>query len=227
MREAFHGDLDQITDDLVAISDLVGTAVEHATRAVLDADVQVADQVIADDREIDARRHHLDADAIDLLARQAPVATDLRRVVTAMRMSGDLERMGDLARHVAKLTRLRYPAPVVPDELRGTIEQMGTVAGRIISRTGEVVAEHSAGGLPDVERIDDEMDALHREMYAHLAGEDWSYGSRAAVDMALLGRYYERFGDHAVSVARRVHFMVTGEVDGLPDADAGDTDEVL
>lgn len=227
MREAFHGDLDQVTSDLVAIAHLVRSAVERATTAVLDADVQLADQVIADDREIDVRRHALDADAIDLLARQSPVATDLRRVVTAMRMSGDLERMGDLARHVAKLTRLRYPEHAVPDDLRGTVRQMGDVASRIVDKVAHVIADHSVLDAHEIETIDDELDTLHREMYGYLTGGEWEHGAGSAVDMALVGRYYERFGDHAVSVARRVHFMVTGELDGRLGEDSDGSDEVI
>ncbi|GAB3107543.1 phosphate signaling complex protein PhoU [Janibacter alkaliphilus] len=222
MREVFHGDLDQVTSDLVEMCALVRTAVERATQAILDADVQVAEQVIADDHTIDQTRHELDALAIDLLARQAPVATDLRRVVTAMRMSGEIERMGDLARHVAKLTRLRYPEPAVPDELRDLITRMGDVANRIVAKAGVVVAEHDGLEVHEVELIDDELDALHREMYTRITSESWTYGPGTAVDMALLGRYYERFGDHAVSVARRVNYMVTGELDGLPDVDERD-----
>src|SRR6185312_15445440 len=123
--------------------------------------------------------------SIDLLARQQPVATDLRMVVTAMRMSADLERMGDLARHVAKVARLRYPDSAVPADIRATT----------------------------LERDDDAMDQLHRELFSHLIDGTWKHGTEAAVDMTLVGRYYERFADHAVSVAHRVVYLVTGEWD--------------
>lgn len=210
MREAFHGDLDQITTDLVAIAHLVQSAVERATVAILDADVQVADQVIAEDQEIDERRHALDAHAIDLLARQAPVATDLRTIVTSMRMSADLERMGDLARHVAKLARLRHPEPAVPTELREIVTDMSHVCERIVAKVADCLISQSMELVDEIQLVDDELDELHRRLYAHFADGQWTHGTEAAVDMALLARYYERFGDHAVSVSQKVEYLLTG-----------------
>lgn len=220
MRTAFHDDLDQITDDLLAMTRLVGTAVSHATSALLDADVKTAEQVIDGDREIDAKRAELDAHAIDLLARQSPVATDLRTIVTAMRMSADLERMGDLARHVAKLARLRYPEMAVPQDVRPTIEAMLAVSQRIIDQVAACLVSQDLADVADVDRIDDEMDELHRELYSRLVDAHWEHGTESAVDMALLGRYYERFGDHGVSIAHRVAFLVTGDADPGEDLQA-------
>ncbi|MGE9808640.1 phosphate signaling complex protein PhoU [Janibacter sp. G1551] len=226
MRETFHEDLDKITDDLVAMTHLAGSAMSRATTALLDADVQLAETVIAADVEIDARREALDAHAIDLLARQSPVATDLRTVVTAMRMSSDLERMGDLARHVAKVARLRFPEHAVPDDISATILQMGQVAERIVAKAGQVIASLDVDEAKSLEREDDAMDELHRELFNKLLG-DWQHGTRTAVDVTLLGRYYERFGDHAVSVARRVTFLVTGEYDGNVSDHEDDEDDAL
>ena len=118
MRDAFHEDLDTISDQLVEMTRLAGSAMSRATTALLDADIQLAESVIEADKELDRMREDLDALSIDLLARQQPVATDLRMVVTGMRMSADLERMGDLARHVAKVARLRYPESAVPADIR-------------------------------------------------------------------------------------------------------------
>ena len=149
--------------------------------------------------------------SFDLLARQQPVATDLRVIVTSMRMSSDIERMGDLARHVAKVARLRYPASAVPAELRATILQMGQVAERIVEKAGSVIAARDVEAAHQIERDDDAMDDLHRELFARVTDGNWQYGTEAAVDITLLGRYYERFADHAVSVGHRVIWLVTGE----------------
>ncbi|HET7476930.1 MAG TPA: phosphate signaling complex protein PhoU [Dermatophilaceae bacterium] len=210
MRDAFHEDLDQISDQLVEMTRLAGSAMNRATTALLDADLRLAESVIAADEQIDGLRKQLDDRSIDLLARQQPVATDLRMVVTAMRMSADLERMGDLARHVAKVARLRYPASAVPAQARSTVLQMGQVAERIVAKAGSVIAGKDVEGAIALEHDDDEMDALHRELYGMLL-DDWRHGTESAVDLTLTGRYYERFADHAVSVARRVVYLVTGE----------------
>ena len=137
MRDQFHEDLDTISDQLVELTRLAGSAISRATTALLDADVHLAESVIEADRTLDDIRIELDELSIDLLARQQPVATDLRIVVTAMHMSSDLERMGDLARHVAKVARLRTPDSAVPPELRSHILQMGQVAEAKTNDLGE------------------------------------------------------------------------------------------
>lgn len=190
---------------------LTGSAISRATTALLDADVHLAESVIEADEQIDLLRRDLDERSIDLLARQQPVATDLRMVVTAMRMSGDLERMGDLARHVAKIARLRYPDSAIPPMLRATILQMGQTAERIVAKTGSMISAKDVAAAVAMERDDDEMDRLHRDVFAHLVEQNWKYGTCAAVDVTLLSRYYKRFADHAVSMARRVVYLVTGE----------------
>lgn len=224
MRQAFHEELEQVADELVELAHLVGSAMRRSTSALLDADIQLADQVIEADHEIDERRNQLDTKSVDLLARQAPVASDLRAVVTSMRMSGDLERMGDLARHVAKVARMRYPETAVPDDMRASFLQMGHAAERIVARVADILVTRDLEGARDIEQIDDELDEIHRSMFTRLAEGTWEHGSTSAVDVALLSRYYERFGDHAVTVARRVRFLVTGEIDGVEE-DAVDVDD--
>ena len=211
MRNTFHEDLDKISDQLVEMTRLAGSAMSRATTALLDADLHLAETVIAADEQIDALRKDLDDRAIDLLARQQPVATDLRMVVTAMRMSSDLERMGDLARHVAKVARLRYPNSAIPPVMRSTVLEMGQVAARIVAKTGSVIAGKDIDSALALERDDDEMDRLHRDIFNMLMDDKWTAGTEAAVDATLISRYYERFADHAVSVARRVVYLVTGE----------------
>lgn len=211
MRDAFHEALHSLSDELVEMTRLVGSAMARSSTALLDADLGLAESVIAADEKVDAIHHELDARAIELLAREQPVATDLRQVVTTLRMSADLERMGDLARHVAKIARRRYPDTAVPAEMRGIVLEMSQVAERIVVKTGSVIASTDVEAAVQLERDDDEMDRLHRELYLHLLDASWSHGMECAIDITLIGRYYERYADHAVSVARRVVYLVTGE----------------
>jgi len=211
LREQFETDLQSITDDLVEMTHLVGSAMGRATTALLDADLTLAESVIEADEHVDTLRTDLDERALVLIARQAPVATDLRTLVTALRMSADLERMGDLARHVAKLARLRYPSSVIPAELRGTILEMGQIAERLVVKAGSIIAQRDIKAAAQLETDDDEMDALHRGLFSLLMAPDWKHGVETAVDVTLCGRYYERYADHAVAVARRVVYLVTGE----------------
>jgi phosphate transport system protein len=211
MRDAYHEELDAIGDELVEMTRLVGSAMGRATTALLDADLSVAESVIAADEAVDALRDKLDQRAFDLLARQQPVATDLRILVTSLRMSSDLERMGDLARHIAKVARLRYPNSAVPAELRSTMLEMGQVAQRIVAKAGSVIAAKDVQAALELDRDDDEMDRLHQKLFRSLLDDHWTHGVETAVDVTLCGRYYERFADHAVSVARRVVYLVTGE----------------
>jgi phosphate transport system protein len=182
-----------------------------ATTALLTVDLTIAEKVIAADGVIDEIQHELDARTINLMARQQPVASDLRTLVTSLRMSADLERMGDLAHHVAKQARMRYPNSAVPAELVPTITAMGIVADKLIDKLSSVMEHRDAVRALEIETDDDEMDKLHRDLISTLLDDKWNHGIEAAIDMTLLGRYYERFADHAVSISRRVYFLVTGE----------------
>ena len=211
MREHFHGELAELSEGMVEMTRLVGSAVARATTALLDADLTLAESVIAADEQVDALQVRIEERSFDLLARQQPVATDLRVIVTGLRMTADLERMGDLARHVAKLARMRYPRSAIPPELRGTIVEMGQVAERVVAKTGSVIATRDLTLAAELETDDDAMDVLHRALFNVLLAPDWPHGIETAIDVTLCGRYYERFADHAVSVARRVVYLVTGE----------------
>ncbi|MGA5818636.1 phosphate signaling complex protein PhoU [Kitasatospora sp. NPDC094028] len=211
MRDAYHEELDAIGDSLIEMTRLVGSALGRATTALLDADLALAESVIAADEKINELHHDLENRAIDLLARQQPVATDLRIVVTSLRMSADLERCGDLARHVAKVARMRYPETAVPGDLHSTVLEMGQLAQRLVAKAGLVIATKDVDKALEMEQDDDRIDALHRELLSHLIDERWHHGIETAVDLTLVGRYYERFADHAVSVAKRVVYLVTGE----------------
>jgi len=211
MRNAFHDELDGIGTTLLQMAGLVKVAMNDATTAILTVDLNCAEKVIAADDVIDEIQHELDARTINLMARQQPVASDLRTLVTSLRMSADLERMGDLAHHVAKQARMRYPNSAVPAELIPTITAMGLVADKLIDKLSSVMEHRDTVRALEIETDDDEMDKLHRELIGILLADDWQHGIETAIDMTLLGRYYERFADHAVSISRRVYYSVTGE----------------
>jgi phosphate transport system protein len=211
MRNAYFDQLDTIVEDLVAMTDDVQVAVARATRALLSADAEVAERVISDDVDIDAARERVEQKAFDLLALQQPVAKDLRMLVAALRMVADLERMGDLSVHVAKVARLRVPQVAVPEELVPTVERMGVVAEKMIGTAAAIIADRDVDGARHLEGDDEEMDQLRRSSFRLMLDDAWPHGVEAAVDLALLGRYYERIADHTVSLARRVVYLVTGE----------------
>jgi phosphate transport system protein len=216
MRELFHEQLESVFDDLAAIARDVRVAVTGATDALLKGDAALAEQVISGDARIDAAREHVEETAFSLLSLQQPVAGDLRTIVAALRMVAELERMGDLSVHIAKIARLRVPSVAVPDEARPLVERMAEVAEVMVGKVAEIITERDVEAARALGRIDEEMDQLRRASFRAFLGSEWKYGVEPAVDIALLGRYYERIADHAVSVANRVIFVVTGEqpIDG-------------
>ncbi len=199
------------------MTNLVGSAMSRATTALLDADLKLAETVIANDEAVDALYRDIEARAFDLLARQQPVASDLRVLVTSLRMVADLERMGDNAVHVAKIARRRYPSSAVPPTLRSTVLKMGHAAEEIVAKAGSVIASRDVEMAAELEKDDDVMDELHRQLFKSILDDRWEDGIEPAIDITLAGRYYERFADHAVSVARRVVYLVTGERPDVPE----------
>jgi phosphate transport system protein len=211
MRDAFHEDLDSINQTLVDMSTLVSHAMANATKSLLQPNLELAELVIAEDDKVDAIQHELDNKTLDVMARQQPVASDLRNLVTSLRMSADFERMGDFAHHVARIARMRYPQSAVPAELVPTIQAMGDTAVALINKVTGLLQSRDIKVALEVERDDDEMDRLHRKLFEVLLDDSWSHGIETAIDMTLLGRYYERCADHTVSISRRVYFLITGE----------------
>ena len=211
MREVFHEQLESVFVDLAGICRNVESAVSLATQALLEGDASVAEQVISGDDEIDRARERVEEKAFSLLSLQQPVAGDLRVVVSALRMVTELERMGDLSVHVAKIARLRVPDVAVPDEIRPTMEKMASVAEDMVRRVADIITTRDVEAAIALGRDDEVMDQLRRRSFTELLSDDWSHGVEAAVDIALLGRYFERIADHAVSVANRIVYVVTGD----------------
>lgn len=211
MRNAYYDQLDAVVDELVTMTHEVGDAVGLATRALLEADAEIAERVISHDAHIDSERDRIEELSFELLALQQPVAGDLRMLVAALRMVSDLERMGDLSVHVAKIARLRVPEVAIPNEMLPTIQRMAEVAQEMVGKVESIIADRDIEAAVELERADEEMDQLRRSSFRQMLGDDWAHGVEPAVDIALLGRYYERIADHAVSLARRVVFLVTGQ----------------
>ena len=211
MRDAYHEQLDSVGHTLVEMAGLVGQALSRATRALLDADLEVAEAVISADNAVDHLHRELDVRALDLMARQQPVAGDLRTLITSLRMSADLERMGDLARHIAKIARMRYPDCALPENLRATISEMSEIGVRLAGKVGQLIEGKDVAAAKSLEADDDAVDHLHRTVFETLLAKDSPYSIETAIDITLLSRYYERYADHAVSVANRLVFLVTGE----------------
>jgi phosphate transport system protein len=204
MRDSFHDELDSITQTLVEMTMLVKQATQDATTALLTADLQLAEKVIAQDDRVDHIQHELDSRTMVLLATQQPVASDLRVLVTSLRMSADLERMGDMAHHISKLARMRYPATAVPPEASLTIEEMGRVAGLIIGKLAKIIENRNLDDAKQLAIDDDEMDKLHRKLIQSLISKDWPHGAESAIDLTLLGRYYEISDIDTYTMKRRL-----------------------
>lgn len=211
MRKEYFEQLESVREELVEMTELVRQAMALATQALLEANIELADQVIESDKEIDSLNADVEDRALELITLQAPVATDLRALVSGMRIAQSLERMGDLAVHVARAARMRYPRTAVPAELRFTIEQMGSIAELISSKTADVIKEGDVPGAFELAEIDDDMDELHRSLFTAILAPDREVGIEAAIDVTLISRYYERYADHAVTIGKRIVHVATGE----------------
>ena len=211
MRTAYHEQLDALTDQLGEMCGLAGVAMERATQALLQADLVLAEQVITGHEQMTTMSAKAEESAFALLALQAPVAGDLRAIVSSIQIVADVDRMGALALHVAKIARRRHPQHALPEEVNGYFAEMGRVAVELGNSAQEVLVTRDPEKAARIREEDDAMDDLHRHLFTVLMDREWKHGVAAAVDVTLLGRFYERFADHAVEVARRVIFQVTGK----------------
>lgn len=211
MREKFQGDLAAIAALLVDMADAVRAAMRRATGALLHSDAEQAQQVVVGDEEIDVHYHRIEEKIYEVIALQAPVASDLRLVITALHIAADLERMGDLAVHVAKTGLRRHPAPAVPAELTTVVREMASVADQMAGKISRLLSTPNVTRATELERDDDAMDELHRRLLQTILAPDWSHGVEAAVDLALLARFYERYADHAVNASQHIVYLVTGK----------------
>jgi phosphate transport system protein len=211
MREVFHQSLEEVQDRLVEIADLVTEAIEKATTAFGTSDVSLAEEVIDADSVIDEKALALDELAIEILARQQPVARDLRIVVMSLRVSASLERMGDIAEHIAQLTRMRFPERAIPKGLKSTFTKMGELDVQVAHKLSDLLRTQDLAIADDIRNADDDIDELHVSVFEKVLSDSWQGEASATVDATLASRYLERFGDHAVSVAKKVLYLATGD----------------
>jgi phosphate transport system protein len=211
MREVFHQSLEDVQGRLVEIAELVTVAIDKATRAFESSDVGLAEEVIEADAIIDEKAIALDELAIEILARQQPVARDLRIVVGALRMSASLERMGDIAEHIAQLTRMRFPERAIPRGLKSTFTKMGQLDVEVARTLTELLRTQDMRLAEAIRNADDAIDELHASVFEKVLSDSWRGEAAATVDATLASRYHERFADHAVSVAKKVAYLATGE----------------
>jgi phosphate transport system protein len=212
MRTAYHEQLDALTNQLAEMCRMAGIAMERATQALLQADLVLAEQVIGDHEQIIAASARAEEGAFVLLALQAPVAGDLRAIVGSIQIVADVERMGALALHVAKIARRRHPQHTLPEEVNGYFAEMGRIAVDLGASARAVLLSRDPEQARLIREEDDAMDDLHRHLFSVMMDREWKHGVAAAVDVTLLGRFYERFADHAVEISRRVIFQVTGHL---------------
>ncbi len=211
MREVFHQSLEELQSGLVEIAELVVTAMQKATTAFGTSDVTLAEEVIEADSVIDDRAVALDEQAIEILARQQPVARDLRIVVMSLRVSASLERMGDIAEHIAQLTRMRFPERAIPKGLKSTFTKMGELDVEVAGTLAELLRTEDLTLAERIRNADDAIDELHIAVFEKVLSDSWQGEASATVDATLASRYHERFADHAVSVAKKVVYLATGD----------------
>ena len=212
MRTVYHRQLTDLTTQLGEMCGIAGAAMKRATCALSEADIVAAEEVIRDHERLVAMRAQVEKEVFALLALQQPVAGELREIFSAIQIIADTERMGGLAVHVAEIARSEYPKHVLPEEVREYFSDMGEVAITLADSAKQVLVTRDPHKAAQLHEQDDAMDDLHRHLFTVLIDRDWKHSISDGVQTALLGRFYERFADHAVEVGRRVIFMVTGDL---------------
>jgi phosphate transport system protein len=212
MRETFHGDLARLGEELAEMCGMAAKSMRQASSALLTADLNLAEQVLTADVELDRARRACEDHAQSLLALQAPVAGDLRTILAAVYCAEKIERMGDLAAHIADTARFTHPEHAVPAEFEDAFTELGEIAAGMADRVGELIAGGAGGGFAELDETDQAVDALHARVLASITGEGWRHWVRSATSLALVARFYERFADQAVSVTKRLEFAETGQL---------------
>lgn len=207
MRIVFQQELAQLQESLTSIAELVEKSIIDATTAFRTSDVELAEAVIERGSEIERECTNLDDKAVELLVTQAPVASDLRLIVTGLRISSSLSRMSDLAQHIANLARTRYPERAIPKGLKNIFVEMGQRDNEIAAKLVEMITTHEPSLYEEIEVIDDFIDELHVRVFEKVLSDRFSEDSASVVDATLASRYHERFGDHAVTIARQIYEM--------------------
>lgn len=214
MRTLFTAEMSELADDLATMAKHVSTAIDRACEALLTNNVELAQQVIQDDAILDDLEETVDERCVLLIAQQQPVGLDLRTIISSLRISAGLERMGDLAKHVAEAARRAYPNSALSDSHREIFEAMTVAARKAAREVAELIETRDLNAAAGIVADDDELDSLHAAAYAALLADDFQGSAQQVLDISLLARFFERFGDHAVSVSRRIVYLVTGDIKG-------------
>ncbi|KQB83953.1 phosphate signaling complex protein PhoU [Corynebacterium lowii] len=210
MRTAYREHLDAFSHDLVVMCDLVDAVMTKASRALLRASLQSAEDALSTEEEVAEIASRCEARAVELLALEGPVARDLRQVVSSIYIVEDFRRMGALAMHIASTARRRHPAPVIPEDQRDNFERFAQLVADMAAQTRELLLEPDAQAAVALSKDDDSVDAVQQRVMGMLNQEQWQGTVTQAVDATLISRYYERYADHCVSVAARVIYLSTG-----------------
>lgn len=210
-RKAFHEELAQLNEDVLHLAALAGEAIQAGTDALLDFDLAGVEQVIAQDDQLDQLTDSIEERVYQIMARQAPMAMDLRTLVTILRAIHELERIGDLMINVAKAARRLYPRALEP-KVRGILDRMREQAAEQLRLAAEAFAARDPARAAALNDMDDVMDDMQKELFRTIFSSPVTDEAsvQRAVQIALVGRYFERMADHAVNVGERVEFMVTG-----------------
>ena len=211
MRTVFQQELVEVQTRLVTLANEAKIIMDKASRAFLNSDVSLADEALALTDANEERALDLDELVIRVLATQSPVARDLRILVSALRMSASLERMGSLASHIAAIARYRYPGSAIPDSLRPTFEEMARIDIELATKAAELLQNTDLDLAREIQASDEAVDLLHRKVFDVVLAPDWSENAMFTVDVTLASRYFERFADHVVDISSKVSFLQTGE----------------
>lgn len=210
-REVFQQELKEVQERLVEIAGEVSRIMANASNAFTKSDVALADQAISSAESIQYKALALDELVIKILARQSPVARDLRILVSALRISASLERMGALAGHIAQIARFRFPGSAIPESLRATFVEMGVLDLALANKVVKLLADPDVDVARAIQAEDERVDELHRSVFDTVLGDDWKENAVFTVDVTLASRYHERFADHVVDISSKVSYLTTGE----------------
>ena len=221
MCATFHAQLDELIIDLVRMTRLAGQMMTNAAIALHQADVPLTTVVMANRDQMNAMHDDAEQGCIALLVQQAPDTDDARAVVAILRAVRHLKRMGNLARHVAVIARLKHPNPMMAAEVRPVLARMSLLASQFAEDAAATIERHDRVSASQLAEADHEVNSLRRHLFSILFAADWSHGVEQAVDAALIGRYYERFADHAVAVAAEARYLTSCRLPGSPGVEAG------
>lgn len=210
MRVIFNEEMKSVATNIERMAELVAKAMNDAGNALINADLDAAQTVIDNDADLDALESSVIDQCLTLLARQNPVATDLREVVATMRLAATFERMGDLTSHIAQIARRTWPDSAIPDEARETIVAMIDFLRELSGRLTDMLSRRDVSMAETIIASDDTLDTLHEKIFELVEGEAWHGTRKQLIDLVLLSRFIERIGDHSVAAARQVLFIVSG-----------------